>query len=824
MGLEAAPGKPMGVTPAESKAATEVTAGTGPLGRIRKVPRFRATAATRAVLGAVLTACASVFLARSVGAIYPIADWLFWRYVVLWLWLALFSAACASFGQLLLVRLFRLGDLPALESAALSMVLGTVAFVMLMYGAGSVGLFKPWFAVALPLALLAFGRRSGVALWKHSWQTLGRARTGPLSTLAALFGCCCLGVTYLRILTPDALGYDATWFYVKVAQDYARWGRIQPFLGDYSHELPHLASLLYTWGYLLPGLHVALRWVFALHMEMCLLAWTLVGISAAVARQVEGPVPRATWAVFFLFPGSFVFGLWGTGDHITAFFSIGVALALLLAVRTPSRATFGLLAVPLAGGILTKYQAVYLGLPALGVAAAAWGRAYWRQRGFGSVSPQARRDLLAAPFVLVATCAVLLAPHFVQNIVYHHNPVYPLAQRFFTRSIPSVPNGWLYFDHGMKPAHFVPPGSLTDKLSFAFKTIVTPSLLPRSLQTAACSLFVLLLPALAFLPKRGASAVLALIGGGALLVWGATLFDLRHIETFTPVLVASTAALILRLWRQGFVTRLGLVPLLVLQIAWSADAAFWDSSQPGIDASLRLIHDGLQGKGATVFDSYRVDYRALGQAVPRDAKLVIHTFGVSLGIDRDIFMDSIGFQGLIDYSIVHTPRELYDRYRALGVTHLVHEPNGAYASPTKQEDILFHGLAAQYGVPVGRFGGLFLTALPKEPPPVEAPYRVACAGLDDLTDGIYPIAELRKWSGLPDDKQVLAQPEKSASEQTPATRLETADAVLCPPKGCPFEGAASAVLERRFELIGNRISPWQLYLKRAVTAPPGETR
>ncbi|MEO8900022.1 MAG: hypothetical protein ABI627_00735, partial [Polyangiaceae bacterium] len=555
----------------------------------------------RALLGLILGVGATLVVGAAANSVYPLRYWLFWRYGMLWLWLMLFSASCASFGQLLLVRIFRRDDLPALESAVLSMVLGTVSFVMAMYVAGVVGLFKPWFAAALPFAFLVPGARSGLRLWKRLWRVLSVLRGGPLATVASVFGACCLGITYLRILTPDALGYDATWFYEKIAQDYARWGHIAAFPGDYSCELPHLASLLYTWGYLLPGLHLTLRWVFALHMEMCLLLWTLAGIAALVARQVEGPRVQATWVVFFLFPSSFVFGLWGTGDHVTAFFAIGTALAMLLAVAKPTRATFALLGVPIAGGILTKFQAIYLAFPVLAVALVAWALAVRRQPPSGLPAKQ-RRDLLWAPVVLGATCSLLVSPHLLQNTIFHHNPVYPLMQRFFVRSVPAVPNGWLLFDYGMRPSQYVPHGNLVDKFEFALKVIATPSLQPRSLRTGACSPFVLLLPALVFLPRRKATVLLALVGSGALLLWAMILFDLRHIETFAPVLVAVTAAIIVRLWRLGFAARLGLVPLLVMQLAWGIDAAFWDSSRPGIDASLRLIQKGLEGKGVAVLD------------------------------------------------------------------------------------------------------------------------------------------------------------------------------------------------------------------------------
>jgi hypothetical protein len=177
-------------------------------------------------------------------------------------------------------------------------------------------------------------------------------------------------------------------------------------------------------------------------------------------------------------------------------------------------------------------------------------------------------------------------------------------------------------------------------------------------------------------------------------------------------------------------------------------------------------------------------------------------------------MDSPGFHGQIYYGDLRTPRELYDRFRELGVTHLVHTPHGGYASPTKQEDILFHGLAAQYGLKIGAFGGLYLTGMPDEPPPVEAPYHVVCSGLGDVADGFYPIEELRNLVVLPAKYQFTAKPEELATDFNQRALLERADAVLCPLKGCQFEQQSTAVLERRFEKIGNLNSPWSLYEKR----------
>jgi hypothetical protein len=767
-------------------------------------------------------------VAHTLNGSYSIARWLIWGYLQIWGWLIFFCASCVAFGQLLLVRVLRLRNLPALESAVLGMMAGVLAFVMAMYGAGAIGLFDWFFSVALPGVFLAAGLSHGITLGRRLLSELFVAPFTLLSALAGGAGVLFLTMTYLGILSPDALGYDAVWFHVKIAQDYARWKGIAPFPGDYSHALPHLASILYTWGFLVPGLHTAQRWIFALHMEFCILVFTLAGISAAVQRQI-GPRPaRSGWAAFFLFPGFFVYGLWGTADHIAAFFSIGMALALVHVFESPAPASFALLAFGIAGGLLTKYQAVYVAAPALVLAAIGWSLGWWRlararrravpaESADGSFeadpSPRlvSRRDLWRGPIVLVALGGLLVAPHFLKNIVFYHNPVYPFAQQIFTHSTPTVPDGWLYFEHGMKPQSQNPPG-FGDKITNAIRLLRTVSLLPRSAAPAVCSLFVLLIPAATLGGRRRATVVVCALGLGSLVMWALLLVDSRHLETFAPVLAAALAALIVKIWRLGLAARIGLAPLLVLQVAWAADAPFTDHSRAAMDSGIRLIHAGIEGRGSSVLDDYRAGYVALGRAVPLNAKLVIHTFGLSLGIDRDIVMDSIGFQGLISYRQIHTPRELYDRFRALGITHLVHEPNGIYASPTKQEDVLFHSLVSRYGVPMGRFDGLFLTAMPSSPPPVEAPYRVLVVDVPGYADGLYRIEELSDWVVRAPDRKGPEAPDRPATTDNQVELLQSADAVLCSPARS-LDPCALSVLDQRFKPIDNRISPWLLYLK-----------
>lgn len=42
--------------------------------------------------------------------------------------------------------------------------------------------------------------------------------------------------------------------HVVIAQDYAREGHLVPFVGDWQPNVPHLASFVFTWGFIVPGL------------------------------------------------------------------------------------------------------------------------------------------------------------------------------------------------------------------------------------------------------------------------------------------------------------------------------------------------------------------------------------------------------------------------------------------------------------------------------------------------------------------------------------------------------------------------------------------
>jgi hypothetical protein len=757
------------------------------------------------VAAAALLLClaGSAVFAYAMNRVFPIQDWLVWTLAKIWGWVFLFSLCTFCLGQFVLVRILKLDQLPVLESAVFSAAIGTVGFTLAMYVAGALALYNRIFAVALPPVFLVIGGRDGFRLAVRLWRHLGSSRRGLLPAVVAGFGILCVGLIYLGLLSPDAVNYDATWYHLRIAQDYARWGRIRPFF-DYNAIVPHLASILHTWGYLVPGLDGAPRWMMALHMEFALFLWTLVGVAAGIQRLTDDFTLRASWVSFFLFPIIFVYdsNIGGSADHVLAFFAVPVVLATLQLQNGFSKGRCALLAIAFAGASLTKYQAIYFAVAIVPIVVVLWLRDWIRSAASapsGSVGVS-RRDLLWAPAILLGLSVVLVSPHFIKNYLFYRNPVYPLLSQIFTNSTPTVPNASVLIDNIFVDAAWVPKGSFFVRLWHAAEVFITFSFKPHYSFSkdvpAFGSLFTLLLPCLLLVPARRATALAAAIATGALLAWGMTYNVDRNLQTFMPVMVCVTGALLVKLWRLGWLARLGLVPLIALQLVWGADAPFY-GIQHQLYGAMDLIRSSYEGRAKSRFEGYRSNFVSLGKALPRDAKVLLHGSHVSLGIDRDTLQDVMGFQGLISYHKVRTPREMFDYLRSLGITHMTRTQ--VVWDSSRQEQILYDLFLSRYGVSRGNFGGNPLSAIPTQPPPVEQPYRVLCLGLYGYANGLYPIEAMNVNEHLDTKFRKYPAPERQWEGSNAAELVGAADAVLV--RNLGSYGEVSSMVASAFESI-----------------------
>ena len=809
---------------ADPRASSFAQSGAGASRRRSLFRRALSVARVRWSALAVLLLCGAgtLLYAGVLDRVYPIRQWLFWPLLMLWGWVVLFNAACLSAGQLVLARVLGIGDLPALESAVMSMALGVVAFTLAMYAGGALGLYGTTWALLLPLALIGVGGRAGVRLGRQLLAELGRpVSRGPLSIAIGVFGVFCVGVIYMQLMTPDSLNYDATWYHLTIAQDYARAGRIVAFPGDYNKNFPQLTSLVHTWGWLVPGMNDPLRWMLALHQEFGLFLWTLAGVTVATRVLAAEPHLRHAWVAFFLFPVIFVYdsNIGGAADHVCAFFAVPIVLAALRLRADLSLRNSALFAIVCAGDALTKYQAIFLIAPATAVVAGRWLREL-AGHGFPKLArerPVPVRTLVAVPAVVFGLAVLVFMPQAIRNLVFFHNPVYPLLRDVFP-STPNAAHSAFYFDNFSVDPHYIIRGSPWKKLVNAARLFFTFSFEPHYSFThdvpAVGSLFTLLLPAVVFVPGRSRLLPGALIASGAVVAWGYLYFVDRYLQTFIPVLVCVTAALIVQLWKLGAVARAGLVPLVALQLIWGGDALFYSGSDR-IRSSMSLIRSGFDGAAERRFDGYRAPYVALKKALPKNARVILHTQHISLGIDRDILLDWAPMQALISYAHMRTPRELFDRFRSLGVTHLLYEAHMNWAASSKQEEVVWNGLLVGYAEPMGQFGPYRLARMPRQAPPAEAAYRVASFGLFGYADGIYPIdtmdtMEYLDPASLHFRKPEIAMPTDAAER---ATLIAGTDAVFVEPSS-KLDTTTLSVLNRQFKAV-LRYKRYTLWLRKA---------
>src|SRR6266516_4037493 len=116
---------------------------------LRRLAEASHSAAVRSVLLALLLLGATAWFGRFLNRVEPLHDWLFFDVAKIWGWELLLSAACASFGHLLIVRVLRIADLPGLEKLGLSLSLGLAAFASGIYLGGFLHALRPACAVLL---------------------------------------------------------------------------------------------------------------------------------------------------------------------------------------------------------------------------------------------------------------------------------------------------------------------------------------------------------------------------------------------------------------------------------------------------------------------------------------------------------------------------------------------------------------------------------------------------------------------------------------------------------------------------------------------------
>jgi hypothetical protein len=465
-----------------------------------------------------------------------------------------------------------------------------------------------------------------------------------------------------------------------------------------------------------------------------------------------------------------------------------------------------LLGVLAAGAFLTKYQATFLLAP-LGVLLAA--------RWLWLVAIRRKLDCWRGLLTAGLVAAVLVSPHFVRNWIFYRNPVYPFASDLFPGSRPALPDSpaLLRYIHLGDPD--VPRGSILNRLDKSVRVVLRTSFRRPS---ESGSLFLVLLPLLPFLSRQRRLWLGAAVAAGSISTWGMLYPIPRNAQACIPLLASVAAAIVIRAWQIGFLARLGMVALLGLQVIWGGDILV-NQSFGSIDETLAFLRKGSEGQAKTRFDKYLGTQRALDKMLPKNAVVLFHNTRLSLGLNRPVFHDLAGDQGVIDYRKVTTPRQLCEVLRPLGITHVVHEP-GFWPTPSRHEDAMFAALIKRFATNVFRQGEYEVFELPVTLPPVEAPYRILSLGLRGYPDGVYRADAMNAYEVMPDELRHRGSPELTTTMEAAAAPeiIDHVNVVFVPNQAVLPEPLAAA-LRSRFTLAVTYREGFTIYVRRDSPSP-----
>jgi hypothetical protein len=704
--------------------AEPLTTSRAPRKRVR--PKSLVESARLALLVLAL-ASALVYFLTVVHDHYPIQHWLFWVYAKLWGWCALFGLACLGAGHALVTAI--LPNIPLRERVVLALPTGCLAFFAAMFAGGLLGLYGATFAVGLPLIFVAAGSPSALRMGRRLWRHRALLRPDRIwrprwwTYPAVVYGLGALGLVYFAILSPRNIAFDAHFYHLAIAQDYAVAGAItRSQIGWTPAALPHLASVLYTWCFLLPGFDFFQRITCAAHLEFVVFIWTLLGIPVLVRWLVPKSRVGASWVVLFLFPGILLYdsSLSVAADHVAALWAVPIFLTLRRAWRELCPRATILFAVMLSGALLTKYQGFYLMVfPVIALV----GRAAWlgaRPRG----SPRWR------PLVGLATAGgaglVLTAPHWLKNWVWYGDPLFPLLHRHFEPTAWAPEAGRIFEEWSThQTKDWVVSGSLWARLTEALKAQVSFSFEPHDWPKfhgevpVFGSLFTLSLFALPFL--RGTRRTWSLVAATqiGLFVWFWTLPQDRYLQILLPWMAAATAAAIALVWRTHVGAKTLMAALVGAQAVWGGDIHFipghaMTRKSPAV-TSAELLAQGhkknYDGRFALDEGLFQV-----GAELPADARVLLHEENRRLGLWRPVESDITGWQLALRYDTLESPAALHQRLRELGITHILTRPDKSRNYDTLGSDLRWFDYVKTSAELVKRYGTFTLYRLPTDAP------------------------------------------------------------------------------------------------------------
>jgi hypothetical protein len=648
----------------------------------------------RSALAALFAVVVLVGVGLTLNDLQPVRLWTAPAYLNIWASIVALMVACLSFGSWFVRRVLGLA-LPVTEHLITGLAVGVLAFSLGIFVFGVLHLLGTWTFFAWPVLLAAPGLRDLARDARRRLPRVARILFAAhgVRLVFVVAGFIAVAAVFLPVLAPANSGYDARWYHLGIAEQYASRGAIERFNeGFFNGAQPQLATWLYTWAFLCPWGGEWHRLTLAYHLEFALFVATLAALPAGIRWLAGRRAPWAAWAGFFLFPGIFLYDsmLCLGADHVLAFWAVPVLLTFRRLLRRSDWPGYVLFGIMIGAAALTRIQGLYLfagPLLALGLRAA-WLLARRARRSEG-------RALVRGLGIAAAAALLVSAPHWLKNLVWYGDPYYPILARVF-------------------PSHPLAPGvNTTRDAFFTLQGMPAGEATRETIKEATAlgltshdwSTFHHKWPVFfVFFPLGVASALMAsgarrrhalLVLGMivlAVVIWWVSYHQDRYLGAVVPWMAIVTAAALWQAWQAGRWWRVYVAILVGVQLLWSGDYVGFsnhplnDEKNP-IAISLSALAAPFHGQNARgVLDQGLVD---IGRSVPARAQLLMHEYDLRVGLWRAVTTDVRDSQGGIDYPHQPSATALAATLRRLGVTHVVWSGGWSAGRNSFADDVAF---------------------------------------------------------------------------------------------------------------------------------------
>jgi hypothetical protein len=654
---------------------------------------------------------------------YPIQHWLFWRYLGVGVLAGLWAASCASFGCFVLART-GVAACRRASDLVLAFPVGVLAFELAIFLLGLGGLLGTALFILLPLAFAASGAdRLYEAV--HGWARATRVRS-QRELAVTVFGLGGIGLLYFQILSPAPFSWDALWYHLPIARNYALRGAVGASPeGWWLAAYPHGASLVYTWAFLLPVGQLWDKLELCAHIEFAVFLATIASIPTLVRTFVPDASARLTWVSIFLFPGIFLYdGNLNCGaDHMAAVWSIPLVLTLMRVWRTWAVRDAVLFGAFAGAALLAKYSAwAMLFLPGILFVVRAGWLAWRRVRG-------SDRPVLATFAAGATTILLTSAPHWLKNWIWYGDPVYPILYKHL-HVHPWQPDSAASFRTFV--SFTFPPAPGWQGVKDALLNTITFSFLPNDWWSfhrdvpVFGSLFTLTTLFLFFVRAKLRLWLTYLGVMLAFVAWYLTNHQDRYVQAWLPVMAGASMATLMLLWRGGRPLVRALVVVLVsAQIVWGGDVPFFPTHNLTYDSAFRIHANFLASGFMHTPHRLRVGgpLGEVGESLPPDARLLLHELQLQTGLGVQTVSDT--WQGRISYATLRAPAAIYKEFSDLGITHLIWVTASESGWSSIASDLAFASFALNYGQDPATIDRYTVARMPHESPEADFNDQVA---------------------------------------------------------------------------------------------------